>query len=328
MTTRDKQMIAQVLKETIIQLCKANSLYSGQVEVDGIICISGQVEGQELVIKVHETFGTQADHLRGIGYVTKDRYQGHDVYSSPAGAYNFFHQERKRRRIENEYERNGASMAAAVAAAPFGYFSKFAYGAPPDHHLNMVSSVPEVDYLNTVKDLSMKALGAVAANSSQGSVKELLESRDERSPTPLRDASPETGLDLQNMLYKSSSSSFAHPSFHPKRLQMTTNERWSPNKPLPTVPQCKICTVKFETSEILSEHNEQLHSVFTCLCCFKTFTSRSNLERHSRLHTGHKPYSCAICGKAFSRKASIVSFELNIKIADYPYSSVSCLLLM
>ncbi|ELT94025.1 hypothetical protein CAPTEDRAFT_74845, partial [Capitella teleta] len=41
---------------------------------------------------------------------------------------------------------------------------------------------------------------------------------------------------------------------------------------------------------------------FTCQSCFKTFTSRSNLERHSRLHTGHKPYSCSICGKAFSRK--------------------------
>ena len=53
---------------------------------------------------------------------------------------------------------------------------------------------------------------------------------------------------------------------------------------------------------MLSEHNEAVHSVFTCHHCHKTFTSRSNLERHSRLHTGFKPYVCAICNKAFSRK--------------------------
>jgi hypothetical protein len=52
----NKQAVARLLKETIVQLCRANVQFSGggRIEVDGIICISGQVEGQELVVKVHE----------------------------------------------------------------------------------------------------------------------------------------------------------------------------------------------------------------------------------------------------------------------------------
>jgi len=79
-------------------------------------------------------------------------------------------------------------------------------------------------------------------------------------------------------------------------------ERWSPSRPIPAIPQCFVCGYRFSSAEALGEHNETVHSIFTCLCCFKTFTSRSNLERHSRLHTGHRPYACPVCGKTFSRK--------------------------
>ena len=56
MTARGSNVITDLLRDSILRLCKSNVLYDGQVEVDGIICISGQVEGQQLVVKVHETF--------------------------------------------------------------------------------------------------------------------------------------------------------------------------------------------------------------------------------------------------------------------------------
>lgn len=277
MTTRDKESIAQLLKETIIQLCKANVLYSGQVEVDGIICISGQVEGQELVIKVHEIIATPQD-LRSpyadfryppVG----PKYSG---FQNLIGDYQ--RRELKRRRLETDYDYLRPSLA-------FSYLSKLVYNRS---HPSAFTE-PESDQRNGATDLSVKSsLASASANS-------LLEVPNENSHSPQtldvkydpRDETLSPQTPIRSLL---------------GRKPMLPMERWSPNKPLPSVPQCRLCSSNFETSEALSDHNEAVHSVFTCLCCFKTFTSRSNLERHSRLHTGHKPYTCNVCGKAFSRK--------------------------
>ncbi|KAI9007910.1 hypothetical protein CLU79DRAFT_777482 [Phycomyces nitens] len=41
--------------------------------------------------------------------------------------------------------------------------------------------------------------------------------------------------------------------------------------------------------------------VHQCLFCPKTFTRKYDLSRHSRTHTGVKPYECPHCRKAFFR---------------------------
>ncbi|KAL5243083.1 hypothetical protein ACI65C_010493 [Semiaphis heraclei] len=39
-----------------------------------------------------------------------------------------------------------------------------------------------------------------------------------------------------------------------------------------------------------------------CSVCDKTFTKKSSLPGHMRIHSGYKPHKCNICDKAFSRR--------------------------
>ena len=44
----------------------------------------------------------------------------------------------------------------------------------------------------------------------------------------------------------------------------------------------------------------------TCPLCGKLFLTPTDLGRHMTVHTGAKPFSCDICEKRFTRKASAV----------------------
>ena len=99
-------------------------------------------------------------------------------------------------------------------------------------------------------------------------------------------------------------------AYHFPRRTPLKSERWSATAAMAMAAsgagggatECRSCGVAFAGFVPLSEHNEAVHGAFTCAGCHRTFTSRSNLERHARLHTGTRPYACGVCGRAFSRR--------------------------
>ena len=55
--------------------------------------------------------------------------------------------------------------------------------------------------------------------------------------------------------------------------------------------------------------------LWDCHFCDMVFVCRAALNRHERVHTGEKPYSCEVCGKTFAQKAGVKSHmktHLNI----------------
>ncbi|XP_061117587.1 zinc finger protein 729-like [Conger conger] len=50
-----------------------------------------------------------------------------------------------------------------------------------------------------------------------------------------------------------------------------------------------------------------------CLICFKLFTCPSKLRRHNLIHTGQKPYHCALCGKTFRQ-------AIHLKVHQHTHS--------
>ena len=292
---RDRATVVRLLRETIVQLCRANAPFGGgRVEIDGIICLTGSGSDQQLVVKVHEILHDQSPGPPYPGLFDSDRYLSSVDHGSltPAADVGV---EAKRRRLDVMPAFDGLpvlplppSAVRPHQSALYDYLSRFGLSSS-----GRISG-GDFDSRFGVKDLSMKT--GMATSTPVSGRRDTVDS-DSRSSPVRRPVSP-----LDSSADTSDRQVPVPRQQRPAVVVAPYAERWSPSRPIPAIPQCFVCGYRFSSAEALGEHNETVHSIFTCLCCFKTFTSRSNLERHSRLHTGHRPYACPVCGKTFSRK--------------------------
>ncbi|XP_052791502.1 uncharacterized protein LOC128225640 [Mya arenaria] len=86
---------------------------------------------------------------------------------------------------------------------------------------------------------------------------------------------------------------------------------------------CKKCGQTLEEVRSFETHNVTEHGHFTCLICLSTFTSRNNMKRHIRLHTGVKPYRCHKCSESFSRNDDFKRHLLRHSFQK-PYRCATC----
>jgi hypothetical protein len=74
---------------------------------------------------------------------------------------------------------------------------------------------------------------------------------------------------------------------------------------------CTLCNLNFPSESLLFEHNKHIHrlpaipslsSSFKCTYCHALFTSRTQLDRHSRIHiaSSGNNLKCNICDRLFS----------------------------
>ncbi|KAM4641955.1 uncharacterized protein O3C94_016314 [Discoglossus pictus] len=71
------------------------------------------------------------------------------------------------------------------------------------------------------------------------------------------------------------------------------------------------------------ECNQKTKKSFKCSECEKSFSCKSALVSHKRIHTGVKPYTCSECGKSFRWKADIVLHE-RMHTGVRPFACSEC----
>lgn len=62
---------------------------------------------------------------------------------------------------------------------------------------------------------------------------------------------------------------------------------------------------------------------FPCDQCSKTFSTKSNMEVHKRIHTGTKPFVCSVCGYSSVRKGDLQKHE-RIHSGTRPFVCYYC----
>ena len=93
------------------------------------------------------------------------------------------------------------------------------------------------------------------------------------------------------------------------------------------VYECPLCKLHLKTKKNLRDHLKRHNSVedreFSCTECPKRFVTRTELERHTRIHSDARPCECNICGKRFRQPGHLLSHK-RLHTGEKPYGCDQC----
>ncbi|XP_025088455.1 transcriptional regulator ovo-like [Pomacea canaliculata] len=96
-----------------------------------------------------------------------------------------------------------------------------------------------------------------------------------------------------------------------------------PPSDMPGSFQCSVCNKVMKSKRMYNRHRRNHLPVkhFLCVFCYKGFNDSFDLKRHTRTHTGNKPYACPItpCTKTCAQRVTLENHLEKIHGIKTPY---------
>ena len=74
--------------------------------------------------------------------------------------------------------------------------------------------------------------------------------------------------------------------------------------------------------QVRGENGKKYKCEFESKCNFSTYYLK-DLERHYRIHTGEKPYTCTMCDRSFNRSDKL-KLHIRSHTGEKPYKCEQC----
>ena len=69
--------------------------------------------------------------------------------------------------------------------------------------------------------------------------------------------------------------------------------------------ECKECDQTFEKEEVLAEHHQHEHKMYSCEKCNNEFIGEKLLREHEQIHSEHDSLQCDVCDEIFHKKEEL-----------------------
>lgn len=335
MSSKEKDLVARLLKQSILTLCKETVSFRHNLEVDGIISITLENESQQIVIKVHEYFQKIRD---------ESSLPNNDSLCEDDSSMERYE---KQPRVTNIVQRKGYSETFRPQSLTAGdQTSSNRMRSPSSGKFTKTVQKSWPDDISAVADSSLPPSGeddmspqdapsSMSSSNDFGSApvdSELDDMDDDYDEDEKKFDPQDQAVSRSNNLIHSvpmrkpivhrlmaqklvanarripkanaTSRSLANDNTKPTSTNTAASTSSVASLPAKNI-RCKRCGDVAADGPAFVHHNLNVHNVFTCQICYNTFTCRNNMKRHIRLHTGYKPYQCSLCSESFTRKDDI-----------------------
>ncbi|XP_033934535.2 zinc finger protein GLI4-like [Pseudochaenichthys georgianus] len=138
-----------------------------------------------------------------------------------------------------------------------------------------------------------------------------------RGPEPARNSDPESSL--QPKTEDNTGDSSEPHSGDSSEPDTEDSADWKETRE----PASDSTSLKNRQESVSDSSRSAVKKQFGCSVCTKSFTYRSNIQRHMRIHTGEKPYRCSVCKTPFSQRGHLKE-HMRIHTGEKPHSCSVC----